>query len=181
MTIHILSAGRSGSAWLCAVLQSLGLASQHDGYPAHYDNHIHWRDVNAETGWLWHPEDFFKQCQRGDTVIILNRPQWQIEDSVGKLLGMTGVTWDALFEQWERFKEEVKADDGLHVYEFDYVDLFKPAFAIPLYKIMPGNIDYHEVKEALDFFRHMRITNKSIEQDTKDTYVRHQPQGAVVL
>lgn len=176
MSVFIVSAGRSGSAWLTAVLTALGLSCRHELYPAIPDT-----DVVADTGWIWNGKHLLDHIGHRntpgarDTIIILERPRAEIEASVERLLGER-KDWDKLFNNWDELRNRLwrsmtqicKAG-----YRIQYKDMFDPRFKVTLKSIMSNAgkpVSCEDIDRVWNLFVHLRITNRSVEKETIESY-----------
>ena len=174
--IFVLSAGRSGSAWLCAYFAALGLRVRHEGYPV-----ITECDVMSDTSWMWNRGSLINRLKQRnqpgitDTVILLDRPRDQIERSVERLIGKKD--WDRNFEAWETLKNEIWNKGLTQIlragFKIQYEDMFDPKFPTTMRHILSSSRfprDIHEIQRVWEFYKHLRITNKTSEQETIESY-----------
>lgn len=176
--IYLCSAGRSGSAWLCANFAALGLKVKHEGYPAGPEE----PDVLSDTSWLWNSGSLVNRLEQRnrlrvtDTVIILDRDRKAVERSVKGLVGRE-CNWDQAFSEWEKLKDAIWNKGLTQVlragFKLNYEDMFEPKFPTTLRHILTSSghrRDIHEIQRVWDLFRHFKITNKSSEEETILSY-----------
>lgn len=175
--IYLVSAGRSGSAWLCAVLSACGLTVRHEGYPV-----IDKPDVLSDTTWLWNNGELVNslavrnRVAITDTVILLDRDRKAIERSVAKLIGRE-CNWDRAFTNWEKLKNDIWNKGLTQIlrsgFRIQYEDMFEPRFKDILVAILSssGHRDkIHNVDRVLKLFVNFRVTNLSSEEETIQSY-----------
>lgn len=174
--IYIVSPGRSGSAWLSAVFSALGLKVRHESVPV-----IEEPDVLSDTSWMWNRGALVNRLEQRnrvkitDTIIILDRPREEIERSIAKLVGHKN--WDRNFDAWEKLKNDLWNKGLTQIlkagFKFNYKDLFEPEFPKYLRAVLTSSghrRDIHEIQRVWDLFRHLRITNKTSEEETVQSY-----------
>lgn len=184
--IWILSRGRSGSAWLSAVLTACGLNGSHENVPLPQPQH----DFRAHTGFLWDVKGTLRDLeQRGlhklqDVVVILERPREEIEQSIAKIIGVE-ENWSHLHREWEELKTGVLRTSGLlrATFTVQYKDLFTHHFEATLAAILSASrtdrvkpvgawpeSNMYTAKRVLEVFRHLRVTNLTDERRTQNSY-----------
>lgn len=173
--IRILSAGRSGSGWLCSVLKAAGLRVMHEGFG---DSNP---DVYSETSDLWRIEETIEQIQlENQTVILLDRDREEVEASVAKYLG-PDHDWTALAKHWRLLQQRLKAR-LFYLAPVPYDLLFGIEGMVAVQNALHyagSNTDDEKAKwyvaaemlpDLWTFYRSFRITNQAAEAGTKATW-----------
>ncbi len=164
MTIYVVSAGRSGTGWLCSVLAGCGLKVQHEWTPFNVVD----PDVVANTEWVWNQGMLLSSLTVNDVVIVIDRDREAREASVNKLLGKHD--WSRLHEQWEKLKANVELSPAIKV-PLSYGRLHtEESFTLLHGTLRIAERDTSNLRNMWDFMRHMKVTNNTVEQMVKESY-----------
>ncbi len=165
MTIYIVSAGRSGSGWLCSVLAGCGLKVTHEWTPYSAEN----PDVVSDTSWVWNRKAFLRSLTMSDIVIVLDRDRGAREASVAKLIG--DQDWSDLDDKWEKLKEGLKELHDSSIIFIDYKDLFtEKGFKEVQSALDIAERDTGNLRNMWDFMVHMKVTNNTSEQEVRESH-----------
>lgn len=172
--IRILSAGRSGSGWLCSVLKAAGLRVMHEGFG---DSNP---DVYSETSDLWRTSEVVDEVlYKTQTAIVLDRGREDIEASIDKLLGER--SWDDLFFHWKELKRHLVINNAYCSF-IDYSNLFDEHGMRTVQGVLYGRANFdrdcrskwclaaERLPDLWTFYRSFRITNQAAESGCKETW-----------
>ncbi len=165
MTIYIVSAGRSGSGWLCSVLAGCGLKVTHEWTPCSTEN----PDVVSDTSWVWNGESFLASLTMSDVVVVLDRDRRQREASVTRLIGERDLSY--IGDRWEKLKEGLKKLHDSSIIFIDYKDLFtRFGFQAVQSALDIAERDTSNLRNMWDFMVHMKVTNNTSEQEVRESH-----------
>lgn len=163
MTVYVVSAGRSGSAWLSTVLFYLGFNT------AHEQSATGWTlkgrggdlDVISDTT-LIYDQTFIRDLRPEDKVVVLRRKKQDIQKSIDKLLPGCDAM-NACLSLSNLYNQ-------LIIYNLSacivlYEELFEQAGRDKLINYL--GLDRQTAIDAWEYFKHMRIENRTCMNDVQ--------------
>lgn len=164
MTVYVVSAGRSGSAWLSTVLFFCGHNVKHE-QSAIGSTWVHERvndlDVISDTT-LIYDQTFIRDLRPEDKVVVLRRKKQDIQKSIDKLLPGCDAM-NACLSLSNLYNQ-------LIIYNLSacivlYEELFEQTGRDKLINYL--GLDRQTAIDAWEYFKHMRIENRTCMNDVQ--------------